>query len=113
MASNQTILFGIKLKRDSYVQYVDRLSTFEMWPQQMHQDKYTLAQAGFIYLKEGDSVECFACGVKMSQWKTSDVPITEHKKWSPECIYLKLTGSTDINSKSSEYRPFSCMFDDV
>lgn len=113
MVSNQTVLFGRKLKFNDYAQYVDRLSSFETWPQQMHQDKYTLTQAGFIYTKEGDIVECFACGVRVSQWKTSDIPVTEHKKWSPECIYLKLTGSTDTNAESSECGIFSSAFDDV
>ena len=79
----------------------------------MHQDKNTLAHTGFIYSKEGDIVECFACGVRISQWKTSDVPAVEHKKWSPDCIYLKLIGYTDTNSQSSESGAFSCMFDDI
>ena len=113
MDSNQTVLFGRKLKWDSYAQYFQRLPSFETWPQQMQQDKNTLAHAGFIYTKEGDIVECFACGVRISQWKTSDVPAVEHKKWSPDCIYLKLTGYTDTNSQSSERGAFSCMFDDV
>lgn len=112
MVSNQTVLFGRKLKFNDYVQYVDRLSSFETWPQQMRQDKYALAQAGFIYTKEGDIVECFACGVRVSQWKTSDSPLIEHKKWSPECVYLKLVGSNDTNSQSSERGIFSSVFDD-
>lgn len=101
MASSPTILFGQSLKFNDFAEYVDRLTSFETWPQQMNQDKYTLAQAGFIYKKEGDIVECFACGVKLSQWKSSDNPLTEHKKWSPECVYLKLTGARDRRTQSS------------
>lgn len=101
MNSSLTVLFGQSLKTNDFVEYMDRLSSFESWPQQMNQDKYTLAQAGFIYKKEGDIVECFACGVKLSQWKHSDNPLTEHKKWSPECVYLKLTGSRDTSPQSS------------
>ena len=99
MVSNQTILFGRKLKYNEYAQYADRISSFETWPQQMCQDKYALAKAGFIYTKEGDIVECFACGVRVSQWKTIGIPDTEHKKWSPQCIYLKLTGCQETNTK--------------
>ena len=84
MDPNKTVLFGHILKWDNYAQYFQRHSSFETWPQQMQQDKNTLARAGFIYSKEGDIVECFACGVRISQWKTSDVPAVEHKKWSPD-----------------------------
>ena len=112
MDFNQTVLFGCKLKWDNFVQYFQRLSSFETWPQQMQQDKNTLAHAGFIYTKEGDIVECFACGVRVSQWKTSDIPAVEHKKWSPDCIYLKLTGCTDSKSQSLDRGAFSSILDD-
>jgi hypothetical protein len=75
------------------VKYVDRLSTYRLWPKQLKQDKYELAQAGFFYTKEGDIVECFACGVIVSQWKANDKPLVEHEKWSPDCIYIKVIGS--------------------
>ena len=113
MNSSLTVLFGQSLKFNDFAEYVDRLSSFETWPQQMNQDKYTLAQAGFIYKKEGDIVECFACGVKLSQWKPSDNPLTEHKKWSPECVYLQLTGARDTSPQSSRSGAFSCIFDNV
>ena len=113
MVSYQTVLFGRELKLNQYARYVDRLSSFENWPQQMRQNKYTLAQAGFVYTNEGDIVHCFACGVKVSQWKTTDIPLIEHKKWSPECIYLRLIGSDDINAPSSECGLYSPVFDDV
>ncbi|WAR26052.1 IAP3-like protein [Mya arenaria] len=95
MNSSETVLFGNRLKRNSYAKYEDRLSSYQTWPQQMNQDKYALAKSGFIYSKEGDIVECFACGVKVSQWAVNDIPDLEHKKWSPECAYIKLTCSRD------------------
>ena len=51
MNSSPTVLFGQSLKLNDFAEYVDSLSSFETWPQQMNQDKYTLAQAGFIYKK--------------------------------------------------------------
>ena len=66
MDPNKTVLFGHKLKWDNYAQYFQRHSSFETLPQQLQQDKITLARAGFIYSKEGDIVECFACGVRIN-----------------------------------------------
>lgn len=109
---NATVLFGNALKWNNYAKYADRLSSFETWPQQMHQDKYTLAQTGFIYTTEGDIVECFTCGVRVSQWASSDNPVNEHNKWSPNCVYLKLTGFRDTSAQISGVGAFSCIFDD-
>ena len=58
-------------------------------------------------------MECFACGVKLSQWKPSDNPLTEHKKWSPECVYLKLTGSRNMSTQSSGCAAFLSVFTDI
>ena len=52
----------------------------------------TLAHVGIIFIKEEDIMEHFACGVRVRQWKTSDILAVEHKKWSSVCIYLKLSG---------------------
>lgn len=93
MNSPETILLGSRLKWSNYSKYEDRLSTFQTWPKQMKQDKYAMATAGFFYLKEGDIVECFACGVRMSQWTITDIPAIEHQKCSPDCSYIKLSGS--------------------
>lgn len=58
----------------------------------MTQDKYLLAEAGLYYTKEGDVVKCFACDVKLSQWLSTDIPLCEHRKWSPGCIFLSMIG---------------------
>ena len=58
----------------------------------MRQDKYSLASSGLFYTNENDSCECFSCGIKLSQWGPTDVPLTEHKKWSNDCFFLKMIG---------------------
>lgn len=110
---NATVLFGNALKWNTYAKYNDRVSSFETWPQQMHQDKYTLAQTGFIYTTEGDIVECFTCGARVSQWASSDSPINEHSKWSLDCVYLKLTEFRDTSLQSSGLGAFICIFDNT
>lgn len=108
MNCNETVIFGRGLKWSNFARYEDRVSSYETWPRQMNQDKHVLAQAGFIYMKEGDIVECFACGVRLSQWTANDVPLLEHQKWSPDCIYIKLVGSTGTDTRSAEYG-FDCL----
>ena len=72
--------------------YEKRLETFFLWPQQMRPDKYELAKAGFFYTKEGDVVKCFSCGVTINHWLSTDSPLAEHHKWSPDCAFLKMIG---------------------
>jgi hypothetical protein len=72
--------------------YEDRLQSFKQWPHQVLPNKYNLARAGFIYTGEGDIVRCFGCGIRVSQWEKNDFPWTEHLKWSPDCVFLKMNG---------------------
>jgi hypothetical protein len=72
--------------------YEDRLQSFEHWSKQISPDKFTLASAGFIYTGEGDVVRCFGCNIRVSQWEKTDNPWTEHLKWSPDCVFLKMIG---------------------
>ena len=63
-----------------YLLFQNQLKTFWTWSKQMRQDKYSLASSGLLYKNENDSCEFFSCGVKLSQWEPTDVPLTEHKK---------------------------------
>lgn len=81
--------------------YQDRLHTFEYWSKQIRPKKEALAKAGFYYTGTTDKVTCFACGVNVASWEPEDEPWTEHEKWSPACIYLKMTGH-DIKEKPME-----------
>ena len=70
--------------------YERRLSTFALWPKLL--SKYELAAAGLFYTNEQDAVKCFVCGVKLSQWTGTEKPFTEHRRWSPDCVFLKMIG---------------------
>ena len=37
-----------------------------------------------------DSVQCFHCGVILHSWEESDIPDEEHKKHSPNCVFMRL-----------------------
>ena len=104
---DNTILFGCRLVKKQFATYDDRLLSFQSWPLQMKQNKYELARAGFFYTKEGDTVECFACGVRVAQWQSVDIPSVEHEKWKPDCTFLKLTGTGEKPKSSYGFGAFS------
>lgn len=81
--------------------YEDRLETFRDWPKQIVPDKYALAKAGFRYTGQHDKVECFVCELKLTGWERIDDPWTEHKRWSPHCVYLQLTGCGESEQKNN------------
>jgi hypothetical protein len=56
------------------IMYEDRLQSFKQWPRQILPDKYNLARAGFIYTGVGDIVQCFGCGIRVSEWEKTDFP---------------------------------------
>ena len=78
--------------KPSMIFYEDRLHTFEFWSKQIRPTKEALSKAGFNYTGNADKVTCFACGVHLSSWDPTDEPWAEHEKWSPSCIYVKMTG---------------------
>ena len=38
--------------------------------------------------------------MRVRQWKTSDILAVEHKTWSSDCIYLKLSGNNDTKFRT-------------
>jgi hypothetical protein len=91
------------------IQYEDRLQSFMNWSKQLIPDKYAMAQAGFLYTGQSDVVQCFGCNIRVSQWEKTDNPWSEHLKWSPDCVFLKLIGygtqpnvEPTIESRASE-----------
>ncbi|MES9903607.1 MAG: baculoviral IAP repeat-containing protein [Sedimenticola sp.] len=85
-------VFGYKFSVPIFTLYEDRLASFSLWPKQMSPDKQSLAAAGLFYGGAGDIVKCFACGIRLSQWSITDSAFVEHKKYSPDCVYLNMIG---------------------
>ena len=99
-------VFASKFISSNFMFYEDRLGTFLYWPQQLNPDKFSLTQAGFYYMGKGDVVKCFACAVQLNHWQITDTPMSEHKKWSPDCIFLNMIG---YNEQSHDSEP-RCLF---
>lgn len=50
------------------------------------------AKYGFFYTGNGDSLQCFCCGVGIMKWEPDDNPAVEHIKWCADredCPHVK------------------------
>jgi hypothetical protein len=93
----------------NYACFDKRLLTFTGWSIE-RPSPVDLAKAGFYYIGFGDSVECFYCKVRICAWEISDIPIKEHLKFSPRCLYVnfknhfknirRIDNKKEINIKS-------------
>jgi hypothetical protein len=91
-ASNLNEL-GIETDLPKHHQYAieeNRLATYNNWPvDSMTQTPETLAQAGFFYTGQSDSVKCYWCDGGLRNWEAGDDPWVEHAKWFPKCGHMK------------------------
>ena len=69
-----------QIAHPEYVLFKDRLATYSLWPPQLTQTDYKLAQAGLFYSNVSDRVTCFACRILLWGWKEDDDPWLEHYK---------------------------------
>ncbi|KAL4716153.1 hypothetical protein ACJJTC_013930 [Scirpophaga incertulas] len=65
-----------------------RIKTFEKWPLSFLTAEQ-LARNGFYYLGRGDEVRCAFCKVEIMRWEIGDDPATDHRRWAPQCPFLK------------------------
>lgn len=88
-AVHKTIWFN----SPQYVMYEDRIKSYKNWPIQLiNPTRHQLAEAGLFYSGQSDTVICFSCNVRITQWMATDQPWEEHRKWSPDCLYTKMCG---------------------
>ena len=84
-------------KQDSWIPpnptqsyHSDRMKTFEKWPKQIEQLPEHLARAGFYYTKQGDTVQCFYCGLILFNWEKGDNVICEHRRHCNTCKFIHM-----------------------
>jgi len=73
-----------------YITEQERLKTFSSWPPALPQKPQELAEAGFFYTGRSDQVKCFYCDGGLESFEPTDSPWGEHKKWFPECAFVKM-----------------------
>ncbi|KAL0120680.1 hypothetical protein PUN28_008391 [Cardiocondyla obscurior] len=71
-----------------------RLRTFREWPANAAIDPARLAKAGFYYTGHILEVQCFLCGIRISDWNYGDQAIVRHRQESPNCPFVLAPNST-------------------
>ncbi|CAH1799476.1 unnamed protein product [Owenia fusiformis] len=66
-----------------------RLASYTKWPKWAHARPVQLAEAGLYFTGTYDEVKCFACDAKFKQWSEINDPMSEHRKTSPNCPFVK------------------------
>ncbi|CAL7946636.1 unnamed protein product [Xylocopa violacea] len=67
----------------------NRLRTFTDWPANAAVDAARIAKAGFYYSGHALEVQCFLCGVKISDWNYGDQAIVRHRLAEPNCPFVQ------------------------
>lgn len=48
-----------------------------------------LVDAGFFFTGIGDRTQCAFCDIVLKRWKIGDIPMREHQRESPDCLYVR------------------------
>ncbi|KAH3838703.1 hypothetical protein DPMN_112116 [Dreissena polymorpha] len=74
----------------TYASYESRLKSFtSSYSKENFQTPELLARAGFLYVKEPDTVQCYWCRSVFNKWLPDDNPWNEHAKLAPHCGFLR------------------------
>ena len=74
----------------NYKIYKCRIESFRLWPYSDKIEPSRIAKSGLYYSNFDDICICPWCLVRISKWCYFDDPITEHKKYSRNCDFLKM-----------------------
>lgn len=72
----------------------NRLRTFTDWPANAAVDATRIAKAGFYYSGHALEVQCFLCGIKISDWNYGDQAMARHRQAAPDCPFVQNSCST-------------------
>lgn len=76
---------------------LNRLNTFNEWPENAAVSPSRIAKGGFYYTGQGTNVQCFFCGVTISEWNYGDQVMARHREASRECPFvLNSTGTCNV-----------------
>lgn len=72
------------------------------WPSS-HPSAESMSEAGFYFdplSSSQDNATCFDCGVHLDGWEPHDIPILEHIKSSPFCLWANIVASLQRDGQS-------------
>lgn len=82
----------------------ERTKTYTDWPIPYIRPE-DMARAGFVYLKQGDRVQCAFCYGIVAEWEPNDNPFQDHFKHFPRCPFVRGAKCNNI-SIEDELRGF-------
>ncbi|XP_065213437.1 E3 ubiquitin-protein ligase XIAP-like [Planococcus citri] len=79
-----------KKVKNQYKTERSRLSSFDdFWPESATKTPKQLAKAGFFNTGDSnDEVQCFECGITITNWKADDDVWFKHTKLNPKCEFV-------------------------
>ncbi len=84
------------MESSDYSDEIERLNSFENWPETAKQNPNILSKAGFYYTGEHDAVRCYTCTGGFKDWESSDDPWEEHAMWyGDKCYYVQYMKGND------------------
>ncbi|XP_052088202.1 baculoviral IAP repeat-containing protein 7-A-like [Mytilus californianus] len=92
-------------KHAAYDDKLSRMATFEgVWRGDIEQTAEVLADSGFFYEGEEDTVRCHYCDGGLRNWEPGDIPWEEHARWFPFCKFvIKMKGREYIDEIKAKY----------
>ncbi len=77
--------------KPNYKKLLVRYESFKSHENLFHVSIYAIAHAGFFYSSttDTDHVRCPWCQVGFFHWKAGVIPLVEHLKNSPQCIFMQ------------------------
>lgn len=66
----------------------NRLQTFNEWPSDTAVSPSRIAKAGFFAINQDLTVQCFSCGVRISEWDYGDQVMAKHRRLNPQCPFV-------------------------
>lgn len=85
-----------------------RRETFKSYPK-TYPDITQLVEAGFYYVGSEDECQCHLCAVRLFNWDRNDDPMSEHRKYRPDCEIFNLKAtSVKEASHDSGFKPENC-----
>lgn len=78
-----------------------RLKSFALWPGWSYARPEALAETGFYFTGQNDTVKCAECSVELTGWTAGQVPSQVHEDKSPYCPMVTKIGTKNIPKNSS------------
>lgn len=67
-----------------------RLLTYKTAPKILQDFALDLSLAGLFFTGFVNTVRCFYCGKGIFDFEEGDIPLTQHRKYNPGCLFIQM-----------------------